>query len=144
MKQIVKIELKNIDSFKDHPFKVQRDDSFNELKESIKENGLLEPLLVRLKDNGRYELISGHRRKLALELNWITEADCYVEELNVGDVFLADSAFSKTNFDEESGVDDLKVINSSLYILEAVIIFSSRAGARTAIGFPAEPVCLTA
>ena len=42
MKQIVKIELKNIDSFKDHPFKVQRDDSFNELKESIKENGLLE------------------------------------------------------------------------------------------------------
>ena len=43
-----------------------------ELKESIKENGLLEPLLVRLKDNGRYELISGHRRKLALELNCIT------------------------------------------------------------------------
>lgn len=43
MKQIVKIELKNIDSFKVHPFKVQRYDSFNELKESIKENGLLEP-----------------------------------------------------------------------------------------------------
>ena len=43
---------------------------------------MLEPLLVRLKDNGRYELISGHRRKLALELNWITEADCYVEELD--------------------------------------------------------------
>ena len=82
MKQIVKIELKNIDSFENHPFKVQRDESFNELKESIKENGLLEPLLVRLKDNGRYELISGHRRKLALELNWITEADCYVEELD--------------------------------------------------------------
>ena len=82
MKQIVKIELQNIDSFKNHPFKVQRDDSFNELKESIKENGLLEPLLVRLKENGRYELISGHRRKLALELNWITEADCYVEDLN--------------------------------------------------------------
>ena len=85
MKQIVKIELKNIDSFENHPFKVQRDDSFNELKDSIKENGLLEPLLVRLKDNGRYELISGHRRKLALELNWITEADCYVEELNDDD-----------------------------------------------------------
>ena len=82
VKEIVKIELKNIDSFENHPFKVQRDDSFNELKESIKENGLLEPLLVRLKENGRYELISGHRRKLALELNWITEADCYVEELD--------------------------------------------------------------
>lgn len=47
VKQIVKIELKNIDSFKDHPFKAQRDDSLNELKESIKENGLLELLLVR-------------------------------------------------------------------------------------------------
>ena len=82
VKEIVKIELKNIDSFENHPFKVQRDDSFNELKESIKENGLLEPLLVRLKDNGRYELISGHRRNLALGLNWITEADCYVEELD--------------------------------------------------------------
>ena len=82
MKQIVKIELKNIDSFENHPFKVQRDESFNELKESIEENGLLEPLLVRLKDNGRYELISGHRRKKTLELIGATETICNIKDLS--------------------------------------------------------------
>ena len=81
MKKIVKLELYNIVPFENHPFMVKKDDSFQELNESIKENGLLEPLLVRPKNYGRYELISGHRRKLALELNGIKEADCYVEEL---------------------------------------------------------------
>ena len=81
MKKIVKLELYNIVPFENHPFTVKKDDSFQELKESIKENGLLEPLLVRPKKYGRYELISGHRRKLALELNGIKEADCYVEDL---------------------------------------------------------------
>ena len=56
-------------------------ESFNELLESIKDNVLLEPLLVSLNEYGRYELISGHRRKLALELLGYKEADCYVEEL---------------------------------------------------------------
>lgn len=49
--------------------------------ESIKDNGLLEPFLVRPTEEGRYELISGHRRKLALELLGYKEAECYVEEL---------------------------------------------------------------
>ena len=82
MKEIVKIELRKIDSFKDHPFRVENDESLKELKSSIKEHGLLNPLVVREKESGRYEMISGHRRKLALELNGITEANCYIEELN--------------------------------------------------------------
>lgn len=82
MKKIVKLELCNITPFKNHPFKVRQDDSFIELKDSIKENGLLEPLLVRSDNAGGYELISGHRRKLALELSGIKEADCYIEELS--------------------------------------------------------------
>ena len=82
MKKIVKLELCNITPFKNHPFKVRQDDSFKELKDSIKENGLLEPLLVRPDKFGGYELISGHRRKLALELCGIKEADCYIEELS--------------------------------------------------------------
>ena len=82
MKKIVKLELCNITPFKNHPFKVKEDDSFKELKDSIKENGLLEPLLVRSDNAGGYELISGHRRKLALELCGIKEADCYIEELS--------------------------------------------------------------
>ena len=81
MKKIVKLELYNIVPFENHPFMIKKDDSFQELKESIKTNGLLEPLLVRPKKDGIYELISGHRRKLALELNGIKEANCYVEDL---------------------------------------------------------------
>lgn len=80
--KIVKLKLWDIVPFENHPFKVLQDDSFNELKSSIKENGLLEPLLVRIKEDGIYELISGHRRKLALELNEIKEAYCYIEELS--------------------------------------------------------------
>ena len=82
MKKIVKLELCNITPFQNHPFKVKQDDSFIELKDSIKENGLLEPLLVRPDKTGGYELISGHRRKLALELCGIKEADCYIEDLS--------------------------------------------------------------
>ena len=81
MRKLVKLELWDIVPFKNHHFKVERDESFKELLESIKDNGLLEPLLVRPTEEGRYELISGHRRKLALELLGNKEADCYVEEL---------------------------------------------------------------
>ena len=82
MKEIVKIKLNNIDSFENHPFKVIKDDSLNELIASIRENGLLNPLVVRKKNNERYEMISGHRRKLALELNGVEEADCFIEDLD--------------------------------------------------------------
>ena len=68
MSEYKKIKLSEIDSFKNHPYKVERDESFNELMDSIKSTGLLNPLIVRTKENGRYEMISGHRRKLALEL----------------------------------------------------------------------------
>lgn len=76
-----KILLSKIDSFKDHPFHVNNDESLKELANSIKENGLYTPLTVRLKEDGRYELISGHRRKSAMELLGITETEAYVKEL---------------------------------------------------------------
>jgi len=76
-----KILLSAIDSFKDHPFHVNNDESLKELANSIKENGLYTPLTVRLKEDGRYELISGHRRKAAMELLGITETEAYVKEL---------------------------------------------------------------
>lgn len=63
---LIKIKIKDIDDFKNHPFLVNNDDSLNELVQSIKENGLLNPLIVRKKENDRYEMISGHRRKLIL------------------------------------------------------------------------------
>ena len=76
-----KILLSKIDSFKDHPFHVNNDESLKELANSIKENGLYTPLTVRLKEDERYELTSGHRRKAAMELLGITETEAYVKEL---------------------------------------------------------------
>lgn len=81
MSSIEKIKLEKIDSFNNHPFKVNNDDSLKELANSIKANGLLNPLTVRKKDSGRYELVSGHRRKMAMELIGIKEASAYVKEL---------------------------------------------------------------
>ena len=64
-----------------------------ELVHSIKENGLLNPMIVRKKDNGRYEMISGHRRKTALEILGISESEVIVKELNDDDatIFMVDS-----------------------------------------------------
>lgn len=67
IKKIDEIDISLIDNFKNHPFKVQEDLSFFELKQSIKNNGLLNPVVLRIKEDGRYEMISGHRRLLAMK-----------------------------------------------------------------------------
>ena len=79
---IEKISLELIDDFNNHPFKVVEDESLKELADSINENGLLEPLVVRRKENGRYEMLSGHRRNKALELIGATEAICNIKDLS--------------------------------------------------------------
>lgn len=93
MSSIVKIRISEIDGFKNHPFLVNDDNSLKELAESIKTNGLLNPLVVRKKENGRYEMISGHRRKMTLELLSIVEADAIIKELNDDEatVYMVDS-----------------------------------------------------
>ena len=86
------LELSLIDSFRNHPFIVQENEELYELMNSIKENGLLNPLIVRKKDN-RYELISGHRRKKALELLNIDKARCIIKELTDDEaiIYMVDS-----------------------------------------------------
>ena len=79
---IEKISLDLIDDFNNHPFKVVEDESLKELADSINENGLLEPLVVRRKESGRYEMLSGHRRKKALELIGATDAICNIKNLS--------------------------------------------------------------
>jgi len=93
MNEIKKINIKDIDSFKKHPFLVNVDVSLYELADSIKENGLLNPIVVRKKQNGRYELISGHRRKLAMELIGMIEVDACIKQLNDDEaiIFMVDS-----------------------------------------------------
>ena len=59
------IDLSLIDDFPEHPFKVQENEDLSKLKESIKDNGVLEPIIVRKKENNRYEIIAEHRRKFS-------------------------------------------------------------------------------
>ena len=63
--KIEEIDISLIDNFKKHPFKVLDNDELNSLVESIKDNGMMEAVIIRPKENGRYEMVSGHRRLLA-------------------------------------------------------------------------------
>ena len=81
LSKIREIPLTEIDEFPDHPFKVKLDEDMEQLVESIKSNGVMTPAIIRLKEDGRYELISGHRRKKACELAGLHTLKCEVKEL---------------------------------------------------------------
>ena len=81
LSKIRDIPLTEIDDFPDHPFKVRDDEDMAQLVESIKERGIITPATVRQKEDGRYELISGHRRKRACELAGFDTLRCEVVEL---------------------------------------------------------------
>ena len=81
LSKIREIPISDIDEFPDHPFKVLMDEDMEQLVESIKRNGVMTPATVRLKEDGRYELISGHRRKKACELAGLETLKCEVKEL---------------------------------------------------------------
>ena len=81
LSKIRDIPISEIDEFPDHPFKVLMDEDMEQLVESIKRNGVMTPETVRLKEDGWYELISGHRRKKACELAGLETLKCEVKEL---------------------------------------------------------------
>lgn len=81
LSRIRDIPLSEIDEFPDHPFKVLMNEDMEQLVESVKRNGVMTPATVRLKEDGRYELISGHRRKKACELAGLETLKCEVKEL---------------------------------------------------------------
>ena len=81
LSKIRDIPISQIDEFPDHPFKVLMDEDMQQLVESIKRNGVMTPATVRLKEDGRYELVSGHRRKKACELAGLETLKCEVKEL---------------------------------------------------------------
>lgn len=82
LSKIRDIPLSEIDDFPDHPFKVRDDEDMMQLIESIKERGVITPATVRQKEDGRYELVSGHRRKRACELAGFETLRCEVVDLN--------------------------------------------------------------
>lgn len=82
LSKIRDIPLSEIDDFPDHPFKVRDDEDMMQLMESVKERGVITPATVRQKEDGRYELVSGHRRKRACELAGFETLRCEVVDLN--------------------------------------------------------------
>lgn len=79
--KVQEIEISNIFDFPEHPFKVNDDEKMQEMVKSIKEYGVILPVIVRPKENGTYEMISGHRRKRACELAGIKQIKCIVKNL---------------------------------------------------------------
>ena len=81
-KSIIEINLSEIDEFPNHPFKVIENEDMENLKDSIKEHGVITPATVRRKKDGRYELISGHRRKKASELAGLKTLKCEIVDIS--------------------------------------------------------------
>ncbi len=78
---VVVLSIDDIDDFKNHPFKIKNDEKMQEMVESVKQNGILLPVLVRPKGERGYEMISGHRRKFACNLAGKKEIPAIVREL---------------------------------------------------------------
>ena len=91
--KVQNIPIEEIDDFPDHPFKVRNVESMGKLVVSFQENGVLSPLTVRRKEDGRYELLSGHRRKHACICCGIKEMPAIVKELtrDEGIIYMVDS-----------------------------------------------------
>lgn len=79
--RVQEILIDQIDDFPNHPFKVRMDDNMIEMAESVKQHGILVPAIVRPKENGHYEMVAGHRRKLACTLIAKLQLPCIVREL---------------------------------------------------------------
>ena len=89
LERLMNLPIELISDFPDHPYKVKDDESMAELVESIKTRGLIQPVLVRVKEDGNYEMVSGHRRKHACEIAGITTIPARVQELNHDEAVLS-------------------------------------------------------
>ena len=98
LSKIRDIPLEEIDDFPDHPFQVREDEDMFQLVESIKERGVITPATVRQKEDGRYELISGHRRKRACELAGFETLRCEVVDLDHDEatILMVESNFQRS------------------------------------------------
>lgn len=79
--RIRQIPLDMIDDMPDHPFKVRRDDDMELLIESVRDHGVITPIIVRQKEDGRYETSAGHRRRMASKINGLTTIPAEVREM---------------------------------------------------------------
>ena len=98
LKRIYEIPLDEIDPFPDHPYKVRDDEDMMNLVESVRSNGVLTPATVRKKEDGRYELLSGHRRFRACQLAGIQTLRCEIVDMSRDEatIFMVESNFQRT------------------------------------------------
>lgn len=80
--RIYDIPISEIDDFPNHPFKVKMDEDMNQLVQSVKERGIITPVTLRQKEDGRYEIVSGHRRRKACELAGLERVPAEIKELS--------------------------------------------------------------
>ena len=80
--KVEEIDISKILNFPNHPFKVVNDDNMDDMVKSVKEYGVILPVIIRPKDNGTYEMISGHRRKRACELAGVKQIRAIVKDLS--------------------------------------------------------------
>lgn len=100
LEKVIKIPIDEIHSFKNHPFHVRQDEEMQKLIDSVQENGILIPVLVRPdKDGNGYEMISGHRRKFAMEYSGSKEIDAIVRDLDddQATIIMVDSNIQREN-----------------------------------------------
>ena len=98
LKKIHEIPLEEIDEFPDHPFKVLDDEDMMNLAESVREQGIITPATLRKKNDGRYEILSGHRRKRACELAGLETLRSEVVDMDrdAAVIFMVDSNLQRT------------------------------------------------
>ena len=98
LKKIHEIPLEEIDEFPDHPFKVLDDEDMMNLAESVREQGIITPATLRKKEDGRYEILSGHRRKRACELAGLDTLRSEVVEMDrdAAVIFMVNSNLQRT------------------------------------------------
>ncbi len=97
--RVLDIEISQIDDFENHPFKVKDDENMEKLIESIRTYGVLTPAIVREKDDGRYEMVSGHRRKHVCERLGMETIPAVIKELSREEaiIIMADSNIQREN-----------------------------------------------
>jgi len=97
--QIVQLDISELHDFKNHPFKVRDDEAMRQMAESIRDKGILNPILVRPRQEGGYEVIAGHRRKFASELAGVDKLPAIIKEYDNDEatILMVDSNIQREN-----------------------------------------------
>ncbi len=140
LKHIYEIPIDQIDPFPNHPFKVRDDEDMMNLIESIRAQGVLTPCMVRKKKDGRYELISGHRRKRACELLGMDTLRCEIVELSKeqATIIMTESNFQRSTILPSEKAFAYKMRLDAMKLLVSRMVENQKKG-RNFGGAPVEP-----